>query len=205
MKSVYRKYFMMVAVFWLACFVVFLMLYMLVLAPQQESQRRLQQQLDEKQQLYATAQKAVQDQANGKPEEELEHLQGRLKDFVIDVEKSRDITFEIRAIAGGQEVSPPSINLKDNRTDAEIPGCKRIRENYINISFSAAFNQFMTMLGALESHRRPVVFVDRFTITRSTKADAAHPVNMELAVFVTKGHNSTGPQAAQVVRGGQVF
>ncbi|HUT31662.1 MAG TPA: GspMb/PilO family protein [Sedimentisphaerales bacterium] len=204
MKSIYRKYFMMVAVFWLACFVVFLMLYMLVLAPQQGSQRRLLLQLDEKRQLHETAQTAVQDQANGKPEEQLEQLQGRLRDFVIDLEKSGDITLDIGAIATEQEVSSPSINLKDSRTDAEIPGCKRICENYINISFSAPFDKFMTTLGALESHR-PVVFVDRFTITRSTRADAEHPVNMELAVFVTKGRNSTGPQAAQVVRGEKVF
>jgi len=66
-----------------------------------------------------------------------------------------------------------------------MPDCDYIYENYIDISFNAGFSQFAALLNALERHW-PVVFVDKFTITRSRQDNLERPVTMNLTVFVKK-------------------
>jgi hypothetical protein len=162
-----------------------------MLAPQKNSKEQLKKQLEEKKQMYNSALKATQKETQIQLNEQIEHLRNRLKDFVIDFEDSADLTFDISQIANAKEVTSFSVETsrKDNSRDPAMPD-KYIFESHIDISFSTAdFNQFAALLNALERHR-PVIFVDRFAITRSYKGDSDRQVNMSLAVFVRKIQDS---------------
>jgi Tfp pilus assembly protein PilO len=117
--------------------------------------------------------------------EQIERLQSRLQDFVIDFENSANLTFDISQIANEKEVASFSVKSKDGRGPSTIPEAKYIRENNIVISFIGGFNQCATFLNALERHR-PVLFVDRFSITRSGQDDSACQVSLNVAAFVKK-------------------
>ena len=57
MKSIYRKYFAIAALVWAGCFILFLFVYMFVLAPQKRSKEHFEKQFAEKKQIYNSAQK----------------------------------------------------------------------------------------------------------------------------------------------------
>lgn len=191
MKSVYGRYFTRVALIWTGCFILFFFVYMLMLAPQKNNKEQLKKQLEEKKQMYSSALKATQKETQIQLNEQIKHLRNRLKDFVIDFEDAADLTFDISQIANAKEVNSFSIetNKRDNSRDPAMSD-KYIFESHIDISFlTAGFNQFAALLNALERHR-PVIFVDRFEITRSNKDSSDRQVKMNLAVFVRKIQDS---------------
>jgi len=189
MKLIYRKYFTTVALIWAGCFILFFFAYMLVLVPERESKQHIEKQLAEKKRIYETALKATEEETEIWLNEQIERLRNRLKDFVIDFEDSANLTFDISQIANEEKVSSFSIKSRDDGRGTAIADCKYIADNFIDISFTAGFSQFATFLNALERHR-PIIFVNKFTITRSEQDDTGHKVNMDLAVFVRKQQDS---------------
>jgi len=189
MNSIYRKHLTTLALTWAGCFILFLFTYMLALVPQQKSKKQIEKELSEKKQLYNSTLKATQEETKLKLNEEIQHLQNSLKEFVIDSKDSANLIFDISQIAGDKKVGSFRISAKNKQGGVEIPNCDHLREAQIDISFTAGFNQFATLLSMLERHR-PVVFVDEFTITRSERGDLGHPVDMDVSVFVRKRQDS---------------
>ncbi|TSA54453.1 MAG: hypothetical protein D4R45_04010 [Planctomycetaceae bacterium] len=183
--QMYRKYLMRAAIVWAACVVLFLVAYFILLNPQIKSKMNLQNTLTEKKQLYKSAQKATDGQTKIRLNEEIEGLRDTLKDFIVDQEDSANLTFDIGRIASKEYLSLFSIKNKEKRGVLEIPDCNSIYENHIDISFIAGFNQFATFVNALERHQ-PVLFVNEFSIARSTKDDSVYKVTLDIATFVKK-------------------
>ncbi|MHC4666360.1 MAG: GspMb/PilO family protein [Planctomycetota bacterium] len=194
MKLVYRRYLQTVALIWVSCFVLLSLVYVTVLAPQKRSLEQYEEQLVEKRRICEAAQRAAREETKAELNEQMEQLQGRLKDFVVDFEDSADLTFDIGRIAKENKVTSFSIEGGTDRTRSDMPDCNHISEDYMSVSVSAGFHQFAAFLNALERHR-PVIFVDNFTITRSKKGDSDHPVTMELAVFVRKPQDNGATNA----------
>jgi hypothetical protein len=181
----------MIGLIWAGCFVLLLVVYMLVLSPQGKTKRSIAAELAEKKQMYESALQASQEKTKIQQAEQIERLQNRLKDFVIDYENSANLSFDISQIATEKNVD--GLRIKDSkktkRRNSKSTDCEYIGENYYNIGFKADFNQFATLLNRLERHR-PVIFVDKFSITRSDEEDGNHAADMELAVFVRKRQES---------------
>jgi len=181
--KIYRKYFATGALIWAGCFILFLFVYMIVLAPQKKSRKQAENQLAEKKRIYNSALKATQEETRIWLNEQIENLRSKLNGFVIDFEDSANLTFDISQIANEKKLGSFSIKGKD--TSKGSADFKYLSENHIDVGFTAAFNQFATFLSALERHW-PVIFVDSFKITRSRRNEPGHKVNMGLAVFVRK-------------------
>jgi Tfp pilus assembly protein PilO len=191
MKAVYKKYFTKVALAWMGCFALFFLAYMFVLVPQRNSKEQFAKQLEEKKQIYDSAIKATQKETQVQLNKQIEQLRDRLKDLVVDSNDATDLTFYISQIANTKEVTSFSIETS-KRSESRDPTRpdKYIFESHIDISFlTADFNQFAAFLNAMERHR-PVIFVDRFAITHSSKGGSERQVNMSLAVFVRKIQDS---------------
>ncbi len=180
-----RQRFMTVGLIWAACFVIFLLAYMLVLGPQKNYEKSIENKLAERKQVYESALRAARKETKIRLTEQIERLQSRLQDFVIDFEDSANLTFDISQIANEKNVASFSIKSKDGRGPSTITEAKYIRENLIVISFIGGFNQFATFLNALERHR-PVLFVDKFSITRSGQDDSGYQVSLDVATVVKK-------------------
>ena len=180
-----RQRLMTAGLIWAACFVVFLLAYILVLGPQKNYEKSIENKLAEKKQVYESALRAAQKETKIRLNEQIERLQSRLEDFVIDFEGSANLTFDISQIANEKNVASFSIKNKDSRAPSTIPECKYICENQIVINFIGGFNQFATFLNALERHR-PVLFVDKFSITRSAQDDSDCQVSLDVAAVVKK-------------------
>ncbi len=181
----HRKYLTTAGLIWTACFAVFLLAYILVLGPQKKHERRIENELAERKQVYESALRAAQKETKIRLNEEIERLQSRLKDFVIDFEDSTNLTFDISQIANEKKVASFSSKVKKSRGLSTKTDSKYIYENQIVISFIGDFNQFATFLNALERHR-PVIFVDKFSVTRSGQEDSVYKVSLNVAALVKK-------------------
>lgn len=185
MKPIYRRYFVKTALTWAGCFMLFFFIHMLMLAPQGKNKKQIERQLAGQKQIYASALKATQQETKVRSNEQIEQLRNALKDFVIDFEDSANLTFDISQIVNEKKLASFGIKGKESRGGSSKPNGKYLSENHFGISFTGDFNQFATFLNALERHR-PVIFVDKFEITRSRQENSGHEVNMDLVVLVKK-------------------
>lgn len=186
MKPIYKKYLTKTAWVWAGCFVLFLIAYVVVLAPQKRNRRLIEKQLAEKKRMYESARKAASEENKAALSKQIEELRSRLDSFVIDADDSANLAFDIMQIAKEKRVSSFSVKNREQQYGGlDEPDWQQISENYMVVNFTGNFAQFATFLNALERHR-PVVFVDQFSIERSRKEELGHEVNMDLSVFVRK-------------------
>lgn len=187
MNSVYGKYLTKTAIVWTGCFVLFFIVHMATLAPQKETRKNLEQKLAEKKRIHNSALNAAKKETKVQLNEEIKALRKKSKDFITDFENSTNLTFEISRIANEKNVSSFSIDTKRARSQkGKKSENKHVFESKYDVSFVANnFNQFATLINALERHR-PVIFIDNFSINRSKKDDAEHRVKMDVTVFFIK-------------------
>lgn len=183
--NVYKKYLLMVALVWAACFIIFVFVYVLVLGPQLDSRKRIEDKLaDTKLKCESIVWYAREDNI-AKLSEQIELLQDKVESFAIDFEDSANLTFDISRIAGELKISSFSIKSREQKVGAPAATkCKYVCENQIDVGFVAGFHQFATFLNALERHR-PILLVERFVI-ESTRQKLSHQVNLNLVVLVKK-------------------
>jgi len=195
----HKNYLMVAGAIWAASLAVFLLAYFLVIKPQKDYIRRTENKLADKKQALESAKRAGRDEIKTQLNEQIERLEDRLRDFVIDFEDSANLTFDISQVANDQKVSSFSIKTKGNRGLSEIPDCSYILEGYLEISFAGDFQQFATFLNALERHR-PVIFIDKFTLIHSRQEDAEYQVGMDVAFLVGKPEEgkTAGKQPVQI-------
>ena len=186
--KIYRTYLIRTAIAWAVCLVLFILAYMFFLGPQRSGRKHLESTLKETKQQYERAQVAAQEQTKIRLNEQIENLQDRIKNFVVDFEDSANLTFDIGRIADNKDLASFSIKSNDKQSVSEIPDCNSICENHIDISFMAGFDQFATFVNALERHQ-PVLFVNEFTISRSKKGQSTYQVVLDVAAFVRKQQN----------------
>ena len=186
--KIYRTYLIRTAIAWAVCLVLFILAYMFFLGPQRSGRKHLESTLKETKQQYERAQVAAQEQTKIRLNEQIENLQDRIKNFVVDFEDSANLTFDIGRIADNKDLASFSIKSNDKQSVSEIPDCNSICENHIDISFKAGFNQFATFVNALERHQ-PVLFVNEFTISSSKKGQSTYQVVLDVAAFVRKQQN----------------
>jgi Tfp pilus assembly protein PilO len=198
---VYKTYLTGTAIVWAASLALCLLAYVFVLRPQYNNKRQLDSTFAEQQQLYAAARRAAQEETKIRLNEQIERLRDRIKSFVVDLEESTDLTFDISQIANRENLDELSVTMRAERsTRGSSVGAgaqskpSYIDEHYIDIKFSAGFLQFATFVNALERHR-PILFIDEFKIALSRKNDPVYQVTIDVAAFVNKQkHNETAAE-----------
>jgi len=126
--EVYKSYLKKAGIIWAACAVLFLLVYAVVLRPQNRSRQLLERTLDEKKQLYESAQRAAQEQTKIELNEQIDRLRNRVKDFVVDFENSSNLTFAIGQIASEKKVGSFSVKSKEGLDNAKTRDQTRKRK-----------------------------------------------------------------------------
>ena len=191
MKLVHVKYVRVGGYLWAACFIGFLLFYLLVLAPQEKLRAQTERQFTETKSIADAARAAAQEENKIKLEEQVKSLEKRLRDFVTGQEDTANLTFDISQISSGIELNSFNITATGSEGIIEIENCDYIFAKRISVDFNGSFNQFAAFLNALE-RCRPVIFIDTFGITRSQGGALGHEVDMILAVLVGKNATTKG-------------
>ncbi|MBN1805547.1 MAG: hypothetical protein JW837_09865 [Sedimentisphaerales bacterium] len=205
--KIHKKYFLTSAVVWAVSFVIFLFAYIIIIGPQKKHKKLIENRLDQTRQEYEFAIRAAEEKNKKQLNDQIENLHSKLNDFVADFEDSVNLTFDLSQIAEEKKVASFGSKVKSNRGVAVKDEYKFISENKINITFTTGdFNQFATFLNALERHR-PVIFVEKFTITRPSghKEESSYQVNLNVTAFVRKQQeNKTDNKNTEQVYGKEI-
>jgi len=191
MKSIYRKYFKIGIFFWAVCFIVLLLSYLLVLAPQERLRRMTERKLADTKRLAQSAREAAEERNKNLLLEELSNSGNRLKDFVVEQENAANLTFDIGRISSEIKLNSFSSIFTGSEGTIKTDNYKHIIARHISVNFNSSFNKFAIFLNTLE-RSRPVIFIDTFSITRSGESDSGHKVDMKLAVLVGKDAKTKG-------------
>jgi hypothetical protein len=191
MKSIYRKYFKIGIIFWAVCFIVLLLSYLIVLAPQERLWRMTERKLADTKLLAQSAREAAQERNKNLLLEQLSNSGNRLKDFVIDQENANNLTFDIGRISSDIKLNSFSSIFTGGEGTIKTDNYKHIIARQISVNFNSSFNKFAVFLNTLE-RSRPVIFIDTFSITRSGESGSGHKVDMKLAVLVGKDAKTKG-------------
>src|SRR4030042_1027552 len=175
MKSIYGKYFKIGILFWGACFVVLFFSYLVVLAPQERLRRVTERKLAETNRLAQSAREAAEERNKNKLLDQLTKSEDILKGFVVEQENAANLTFEMGRISSEIKLNSFSSMFTGGEGTLKTDSYKHINARQISVNFNSSFNKFAVFLNALE-RSRPVVFVDTFSITRSTESDTGHKV-----------------------------
>jgi hypothetical protein len=108
---------------------------------------------------------------------------------VIDVSEESGLTLDVSKMAHEMELDAFSSQRKTEQLHTEIPNCEKIEESHINITFRSGFPRFAQFVNALERHR-PVIFIDKFSISRSERGQSIPETAMTLNVLVCEGKAS---------------
>lgn len=185
MKAVNKKYLIIIASIWFGFFISLLLVNLIVLMPQKNKIKKLEQQISEKKQILEEA-LAISDYDNKlKLDKEMKQLRDELGGFVNSFDNLSNMTFEIRQLAGKEDLDSFSIRARDDYQGMGMSECEYIRESQIDTNFSSDFNRFANFINLLERHE-PVIFVDTFMIRRSDEKDVPPKVKVNLSVFVKK-------------------
>lgn len=193
MKSIYGKYFKIGIIFWSICFIVLLLSYLVVLAPQEKLRHATESKLTEIKRLAQSARESAEQRNRTKLLKQLTDSGNRLKDFVVEQGNAANLTFDISRISGRVELNSFSSSFISGERTLKTDKYKHIITRQISVNFNSSFNKFAMFLNALE-RRRPVIFIDTFSITRSTEDNSGNKVDMKLAVLVEKEAKTTKPK-----------
>jgi hypothetical protein len=183
MKLVYRKFLMVLALFWGGAFVVLAGTHMFLILPQQKESALLGTQLIEKKLTYDLSKAADSEQTRGLLARKVGELTGELNKFVVEVDELDSLWFSVSGIAS--EIGMESFQSRyiDDESYSVLPNCFDIGTASVEVQFSASFSKFARFINQLERYR-PVIFVDEFLITRSRRENLAPEAKLVLSVFV---------------------
>ncbi len=188
--TIYKRYLPMVVLSWTGFLILSLVIYGIFLDPQNSKAAELERELIEKRSLYEEAKAAAQEQVRRELKSEVEKLRDKLGAFVVNEERSAELTFVISNLARAQNIEQlPEIKRENEKRLREDDTQGKISEDIIEVSFLAGFNDFGRFLNSLERHR-PVIFVNAFRIINSNRPEQNHKINLDLSVFVKSKEKS---------------
>lgn len=188
----------MVAAVWGGTVPLLIVLYLLLLVPQNRRLRQLQVELEEKKLAFTGAEAAATEQARAERNQRIDKLRQKLGTFVAEPDQLDELTFSIRRIATEAQVE--GFAIKEGMRSsylAPMPDGEHIAHGSTNIAFASTFDRFASLVNSLERHR-PVVFVEELTISIPPQTAALPQVEMVLTFFVRKpAQDKTGAGAAK--------
>jgi len=183
--KVRNKYVLIMTLTWGPCLGLAVLFHLLVLAPQMQRVTALEAELVDARDLYSQATEAAKQENQARLVEVTDRVHERVSDFVLRLESAPDLAFEIAALANETQVGSLAMKPREKTGSATLAHSDRIGQRQIDLSFAGQFDQFATLLNALERHR-PVLFVETFTIRRPREETMRPEAKMQLAVLVEK-------------------
>jgi hypothetical protein len=168
---------------WAACCVLFVLVYVFVLSPQGETLCAKKALIAKSDRDFTIATDAFTGATKQRLDNQIKQICEKLDTFASIGGDSSKLVVDLGQIANSLNVMGFSSKGRQEQSAATLPQCKALGAEYLYVSFKGSFNQFARFINELERHK-PVVFVDKFTITRSEQGSFDNEINMVLAVFV---------------------
>jgi hypothetical protein len=181
-----RKNLIIAGLVWGVSLVVFIPAYLFVIKNQEEQLTSLKNEIILLQVDSDQARIATSDSAKENLNKEIENLKMKLGNFVIDANNIQDLaSIDIINMARNIGLEEFHIDPWKGVDVAAFNDCKYVFGQTMIVSFSSSFTGFAKFINMLERYKT-TIFVDSFSITRSSDEKAKHKINMNLAVLIAK-------------------
>ena len=170
---------------WAGSLVVFVIAYVLFIAPQLKVKAGLTRQLNDAKKLFDSAVAAADDKNKKKLADEVDTLKVKLSGYAADSAESANLTFDIGRLAGDKQLGSFTVKTPESVWGNDVIDSKSIQENRVDVSFNSDYKGFAAFLNSLERHR-PVIFVNRFKLTRGDQGLSTGKADMDLSFYVKK-------------------
>jgi Tfp pilus assembly protein PilO len=194
-QSVYKKYITTSVIVWAACFVLFVLAYVFLLGPQKETLNAKRQMLAKSDSDFKKATDAFTGVTKERLDKQVSQIREKLDTFALVGGDSSKLVVDLGQIASSLNVIGFSSKGQNDQSNGKLPMCKALGADFIYVSFKGNFSQFARFINELERHK-PIIFVDKFTITRSDQGSFDNEINMVLAVFVCSPASSNSSTVA---------
>ena len=196
----YKKYFIISALIWTACLIAFVLVYLLIINPQNKAKNNIVKKLVQSEQEYTNAQQDAKNDTQVRINEEIGTLRDKLEKFVLDPQNAADLTFDISQIANECAISSFNVQSSDMQIMRTSSDPNNILEKHIKISFIAGFQEFALFLNTLERHK-PVLFVNEFMLSSQSNEKTSYQVILDLTALVQKKPAETQKAVAETMVG----
>jgi len=183
MQPIYKRYLITSTLLWCCSFVVLLAIYICLLIPQKERIKIVSSELARKEREYRRCKNIDNEESRLRMRDQVEDLNNRLANYVIDFDDLDNLTFSISKIA--RKVHAVSFKSIGKGADLYTPieGCEYIGRIDTEIDFTTSFNKFTEFINFLERNN-PVIFIDKISVSPINTSDVGHKVSVTLNVFV---------------------
>ena len=140
--------------------------YPLIIQPQSRVLAKVQNDFAASNEQYSLAQTAQREDTKKNMAGKLEDVKELTRMFVINPNESAQLTFKISQLAAQCHLGNFTTKIREMTGTLDEQENHKIGEGWVELSFSATFNQFAAFLNSLERNQ-PVVFVESAAIKRS--------------------------------------
>lgn len=187
MISISRNNLKIAGIIWGISLIILVPVYLLVLKPQEDKKIKLENEVQALQDSIIKSGIVTSDSAIESLKQEVEDIKGQLDEFVV---KTKDdiqnlASIEIYNISKELGLEGFHIDPWNGVEVAAFNDCKYVSGQTMIVGFGASYTEFAKFINMLERYKT-VIFVDSFSITKSTDEKKKNQVQMNLAVLVEK-------------------
>ncbi len=183
MKEKIRKFATILLFVWIIFFIGIGAFYYFVIMPQKSKLTNLFAKVEYEIETNLVAAQAKEERAKKLMDEKMVRACQLLNNFLIDKEEVNNLVFDFKKLADDSDISDFTGSHDPSSSYTKMAGLENILEGSMRMNFSGDYNNFIKLVNNLERYQ-PVVFVDRFDISRIRKNSASSNMNITLTFFV---------------------
>lgn len=185
LNGLHKRLIKTLCIAWTISIAILVAFYSMTIAPKSERLGQLQQTLDEKQSLL----ESITDLGDSEKKQQrcntIKSLHSELSKYAICQDEWIQAMPYISTLAVKTGVRKFSSKDASDSKATKIEDCRNIEKRNIEISFEADFPVFAKFMSKLENGS-PVVFIDKFGISKSYSANERPTVKMSLSILTSK-------------------
>lgn len=184
-KEKFRKFATIVLVVWLISLVVIGACYYFVIVPQKTHLKKLFSRVEHEIETNLVASHANEKKASELMDKKMIEAEELLGDFIVKKSEVTDFIFDFKRMADASGIVDFTGSYDPSTSYTDVTGFTKISEGSLRINFSGDYSQFIKMLNNFERYK-PVVFIDRFDMSRARRQGQGSIINMTLTYYVIK-------------------
>lgn len=178
MSELKKKILIIAGSIWAASAVLLICFYVFAVSPQNaelsEVERQIAELKDKNSDIYNIQAKT----------EKILSLHNKFSEYAIEADRWLEINTILTNIVSQIGIKDSSV-YESSDAMSKIDSCDNLMMRSLKIKFNTSFYNFAQFINSLESCK-PVIFVNKFSITRSNESSGRHNVDADLAVIVEK-------------------
>ncbi len=184
-KEKFRKFAMAILVAWVISIFVIGICYYFIIVPQKSHLEKLSSRVEQEIETNLVSTHTHEKKAAELMKMKMAEAGALIDDFIVERSDVTDFIFDFKRMADACGIVDFTGSYDPSSSYTDIAGYSKINEGSLRINFSGDYMQFITMINNFERYK-PIIFIDRFDISRVRRQRENSNINMTLTYYSTK-------------------